>query len=136
MTTKFELMNYITKPLIGGSLMYAYTILADGKKVSDNSAMWDAGLFALSTFSAKLAYDILLCNTDKLNESTFVGMSAQPVITAFIYTYLYTSVYETRFNQRNNRSWNANFALAAIINVVTTYAHNPLLAFFTGSRLF
>ena len=132
---KVDIVNYITKPLIGGSLLIMYDVFVEKRNVTDSETMYDAGLFGLSILASKIADDVLQNNVN-LKQYSVVGFVLEPIITGFIYTYLYDNVYVSNFKQRSNRAFTENFLISTGLSVLTSYIHNPLISLITGMKMY
>jgi len=124
-------VKYISKPLIAGSLLWAYDVFVEGITYKSTTPIYDGACMACSVFVGKLLKDLIV-DMLKFNEDAIQSKAIEPVVNAFIYSYGYNHIMVSMFGGINNRTNNINMILPVLITMISSYVENPLTALILG----
>ena len=125
---KFDLMNYAGHSVVGYGVLVAYDMIVEGNTYDNNLLMKDAMVFALSTISSSLVFDVVSGILPYFHEGSVGGMITRPLLTGIIYMWLYDYMISNKYN--GTREDSKNFMVGAGLCLVTGYLQNPIMSLF------
>ena len=124
----FDVMKYGTNAAIGYVGIMAYDVFIDVKNYRDAFTMADASTFAIASIASDMSYELLSNVIPYINDGSFLGMVAHPLLQGLIYSYLYDSMVNKSYPY--NRDNLKAFYLGSILSLLSSYAKNPILSLF------
>ena len=125
---QYDIMKYGTHALIGFGGALAYDVFIEGRELNGGFAFSDASTFALSTVVSNLTYDVLSGLLPYLNDGSFAGMIAQPILNGLVYMYLYDYMTGSKYPSIRNET--QSFIMGSIGVLILSYVENPILSLF------
>ena len=131
---KQDLAKYISKPILGASLIAVFDIFVQGYDIKNPLVLYDSGVMSVSILTSKLVNDLIV-DTLKRNSKSIQYKLFEPVINAFLYAYGYNFILRNKYlGTYRLRSNNMNYLLAGGFSILLGYVENPLVTFFTGIK--
>jgi len=130
-----DTLKYVSKPIIGGSLIYLYDVFYTGLPYQSKFCLYDFGVMAGSVFVSNLSKD-LIAELFHLNSESIQYKVIEPVLNVIIYMYAFDFVMKKNYDNRQMRSVNLNVILPILSTMIASYMENPISAFVLGIKNF
>ena len=129
---RFDFYKYATQAGIGFLGIVAYDYFVDGKQIGESFTVEDATTFALTTLVSNIALEVTSGLIPYINESSFAGMIAQPVLNGLVYMYLFDTMVKNKYPYSRNSS--KEFYIGAFGSLLIGYMQSPLMSLFGMSK--